>query len=140
MACLAAASGMAWGRMSLGEENPPGPSMATVPNLPSESTITVIAVAAETGAPWILSIKHLSLSWPRTLCTPEWWPMMMLLLAVVMPDPAILPMATWSLVVWLFWSARLPMAVLLFPPVLAVSASEPMAVLEPPVVLFMSAK
>jgi hypothetical protein len=54
-------------------ENPPGagPSEVTVPNLPSESTITMAAVAAETGAPWILSIKHLSLSCPKTLCTPE---------------------------------------------------------------------
>ena len=40
---------MAWGRMPLGE-NPPGsaPSMVNVPSLPSESTITIAAVAAET--------------------------------------------------------------------------------------------
>src|SRR4030095_7313773 len=108
-----AASGMAGGLMPLGE-NPPGagPSAVTVPNLPSESTITTAAVAAENGHPEILSIKHLSLSWPKTLCTPEWWPMMILLSAVVIPDPAILPMATLSLMVWLLWSARLPMAVL----------------------------
>src|ERR1041385_2317504 len=118
--------------MPLGE-NPPGwgPSAGIVPNLLSESTITTAAVAAETGAPEILSIKHLSLSSPKTLCTPEWWPMMILLLAVVIPDPAIWPTATLSLVVWLIWSARFPMAVLLLPLVLAVSASEPMAVLEP---------
>src|SRR4030095_6721203 len=117
-----------------------GPSEVTVPNRPSESTITIVAVAAETGAPKILSIKHLSLSWPNTLCTPEWRPMMMLLLAVVIPEPASVPTHTLSLVVWLFVRARLPMAVLLFPVVLAVSASEPMDVLEPPVVLFMSEK
>src|SRR5437667_12876732 len=126
---------MAWGRMPLGEEDPLGPSMATVPNLPSESTITVIAVAAETGAPWMLSIKQLSLSWPKTLCTPEWWPMMMLLLALVIPEPASVPTHTLSLVVWLSGSARLPIGALLFPVVLAVGASEPMAVLAPPVVL-----
>ena len=52
MVCLAA-SGMAWGRMPPLGENPPGsgPSEVTVPNLPSESTITATAVAAETGAP-----------------------------------------------------------------------------------------
>src|SRR5215467_7100218 len=136
MACLAA-SGLAWGLLPLGEDPPgPGPSAVTVPNLPSESTITTAAVAAETGAPEILSIKHLSLSWPKTLCTPEWWPMMILLLAVVIPDPASVPTHTLLLVVSLFISARLPMAVLLFPLVLAVSPSEPMAVLESPVVLF----
>jgi len=71
MACLAA-SRMAWGLMPLVEDAPEaGPSLVTVPNLPSESTITKAAVAAETGAPEILSIKHLSLSSPNTLCTPE---------------------------------------------------------------------
>src|SRR5437660_11692312 len=122
MACLAA-SGMAWGWMPLGE-NPPGsgPSMVTVPNLPSESTITIAAVAAETGAPEILSIMHLSLTWPKTLCTPEWWPMMMLLSTLVIPDPAIVPTATLSLLLRLLWSAKLPMAVLVLPVVLAVSA------------------
>ena len=59
--------------------------------------------------------KALSFSWPKTLCTPEWWPMIILLSTVVIPDPAILPTATLSLVVTLLWSARLPMAVLLFP-------------------------
>src|SRR5215471_9501768 len=117
---------MAWGWVALVEDPPgSGPSELTVPNLPSESTITMAAVAADTGAPEILSIKHLSLSWPNTLCTPEWWPMMILLLAVVIPEPASVPTHTLSLVVWLLWSARLPIAVLLLPVVLAVSASEP---------------
>src|SRR5438552_10593431 len=71
MACLVA-SGMAWGRMLPLGENPPGscPSAVVVLSRPSESIITTAAVAAETGVPKMLSIKHLSLSWPNTLCTP----------------------------------------------------------------------
>ena len=52
---------------------------------------------------------------------------MTLLLAVVIPDPATLPTATWSLMLTLFCSAKLPMAVLLLPSMLLSRGRTPKA-------------
>ena len=140
MVCLAA-SGMAWGRMPLGENHPEsGPSAVVVPNLPSESTITTRAVAAKTG---------------RTMDIVDKAPVTFLAKTSVhtgvMADDDIIigrsdtragHAADGNVIARGFAALErlITDGCVVVSGGVGMSASQPVAVLEPPVVLFMSAK